>query len=161
MVAFCLYGHFVLIQSDGEFADALLVAAVKRIGQPEDGGELEDCHALLPGQYGKLVVVLRLAAAAVVVGDERHDGYVLFAEAEYFGILYDVVRVPLVVFKRDEHADIVQNGGHLQQHADFFAQAEFGQQAVEQFGADSAHIAGMVFVAVIFVQQVHGRGDNL
>ncbi len=95
--------------------DLLLVLAVERVGDAQDGREAAHLAARLLGQIAVVRVRRVGRALAVVARDVRDDGALVGREAHDVGVLDQVVAVLVVAAVVDVVADVVQHRGGAEQ----------------------------------------------
>ena len=108
--------EFAGLAADFDLRDPLGVGAFEGVGDAQQGGELgtRGCGRRWSRARVARVVEPR-AGMAVVAGDQRDDGDVQPVEPEDFGVQDEVFRVLVVGARADVGADLVEDGGDLEQ----------------------------------------------
>ena len=90
---------------------------VHALRNPQKRGQNADFAALLAAEFGKIRVLLFRKTFAVVKRDIGDNVQFRIVKAEQVGVADKVIGVFLVVRVREERADVVRNGGVIQQFA--------------------------------------------
>ena len=126
--------------ADLDLGNALGVGAFEGVGDAEEGGELADADAVVGGEGGVARVIEHRPGVAVVAGDERDDGDVEPVEPEDLGVEDEVFRVFVVGAGADVGADLVEDGGHLEQQRVVLRELVEVGEFVEEPGAQAADV---------------------
>jgi hypothetical protein len=100
--------RFVLVILQCEPRDDLRVAAVERLREPQHGSEGADDATPLLRQVGVSFVAAHRHRAPVVAGNQGNGLHVGRLEPSQVAIANEVVRVLVMPFVADVHADVVE-----------------------------------------------------
>jgi len=115
-----------------EAGDGLRVAAIEALRQPQDRRERAHGSPYAPPQVGEAVVLSLRRRLAMVAGDQGDGFNLVRLEAAKIAVLHEVVRVLVVSFVADVHADVVQDRRVLEPLAFLVGEAVDGARLVEQ-----------------------------
>ena len=136
---------------DLEAGDALCVAAVEALRQPQNGRQRADGAARAARQLLEALVAALRRPLPMVAGDQRDRLDLLGLEPAQVAVLHQVVRVLVVSLVADQHADVVQNRRVLEPLALAIGEAVNRARLVEQADGetrDVLRVIGPVLAAV-------------
>jgi len=108
------------------------MTAIEGLGEPEHRGQLADNAPALLRQVRVPLVAAQRHRAPVIPRDERYGFDVLRFEAAKIAVANQVVRVLVMAFVADVHADVVQEGRILEPFALPVGQRVRATRGVEQ-----------------------------
>ena len=152
--------EFAGLTADFQVGDALDVGALEGVCHAEQGGELANADAVVGAEGGVARVVEPWAGVAVIAGDERDDGDVQPVESENFRVEDQVFRVFVVGPRADVSANLMENGGHLEQQRVMRSELmEIGER-LEEAGAEIAYVFAVAGVGLIAFRQDPGGAED-
>ena len=109
----------------------LRVTPVQALGETDNRGQRLDRPAPRPVEVAVAVVRLLGRGLPMISGNECDDLDFLGIETSQIAVLDEVIRVAVVTFVADMHADIVEQRAELEQVALFLAECVHGARLIE------------------------------
>ena len=141
-----------IVQLDAR--QVLRVAAVEAFGQAQNCRERPHGPAALARELRE-VVVAKLGRRTPVIPRDQRNGVDLFRlEAAQVAVLDQVVRVPVMAFVADVHADIVKHRGVLEPFALAIGQAVHTPRLLEDRHGEARDLVGVLRPVVAALSQL-------
>ncbi len=123
-----------------EATDRLPVTAIEAFGQPQDRGQRPHDAPRAATEVAETLVAALGSGLTMIPRHERDDLHFFRLEAAQITVLDQIVRMFVVSFVADVHADVVEDGRVLQPRAFAIGQAVDGARLVEQRRRQPRHL---------------------
>ena len=126
------------------------MTAVKRIRDAENCRQLEDHHAFLTREIGKVRVIRIRIVAPMITREQRHDHTVARAQSEDLGVENEIKAVLVMFPLADEKADLMQDGSDAQDEFVFGLQPVEFLQFLKNLLGEHRHMLGVRSIRGVF-----------
>lgn len=141
--------HPLLADGDRQLDDILIVAAIEAVGDARRPGELPHPQLVSDHQVDEAAMRRTGRRTAMVAGDQRHDRYLDRGESREPGVANQVERVLVMRAMAHVVADVVQQGGVLEELAVDLRQTVEPSQCIEQTQRQAGDLLAVPLVPVI------------
>lgn len=142
-------------------ADALGARFIECDGKTKDSCKFGDSDPIVSIEGCVAFVFGLRRGSALVANDECDEELIAFGEPEEFAVIDDVHRVFVVRTSADEGADLVEDGGEVEDQFHALVELVLGHQVREEFSAQSRDVACMCLVEGVTATEVDRRSDDL
>ena len=123
-----------------ESGDHLAVAAVQALGEPDNRRQRPHHAARTPAQFAESVVASLGSRLPMIAGHQRDDVDFLRLEPAQVAVLDQIIRMLVMTFVTDVHADIVQDRRVLEPLAFAIGEAMNRARLIEQRHCQPRHL---------------------